>query len=541
MTMGASYGAGERDTLLHALARAVETAGDEVFVDVQGDTFTFRELDRRATRLAHELAKLGIEKGDTVVTITETHHDTFTLWFGILKLGAIWVPINLAYRKEFLRHQITDADTKLVICDHAYLDRVVDIAGKIPHVKRILCLGNESSFPDCTIPIDSFEKHRGHDETPIPIPVQPADLAVLLYSSGTTGPSKGCMISHNYWCMQGRQQIRAVPQEEGDITWTCLPLFHSAALNSVMGALVAARRVAVWPRFSVTTFWDDIEKAGATSALLMASIFPFVAHAPDTPAMKRCFGQLKMIFGVPISAEIRRIWKERFGVKLASSFAYGQTEVSRLCMALPDETPPIDSCGRAAEEFEVMIFDNEDNPVPPGTVGQLVCRPRYPNVMFEGYWKRPEETVKAWRNFWMHTGDLAMMDEQGWVYFKDRAKDYLRNRGENVSSLEVEKTFMDHPDIADVAVHAIGVQTGEDDIKVTLVKRDGSTLTEHDLCLWSIENLPHFAVPRYYEFRAELHKNPTGKILKYKLRDEGVTPTTWDRDLAGIQVRRRRP
>lgn len=533
-----SFTGGQRDTVLHMYQRALEKAGDQVFFDVGGETCTYRELDRRATCFAHELAKLGIGKGDTVVTIAETSPDVFTLWFGIHKLGAIWAPVNLAYRGEFLRHQIDDTQAKLVICDAAMLERVVDIAHQLSRLERILCRDLPEELPACPVPIESFDAYRGSDETPIAIPVEPHDLAMLIYTSGTTGPSKGCMISHNYMCMQGRQQQRALEPAEGDITWTPLPMFHSAALNAVLGAIYTASRIAVWPSFSVTRFWEDIEQSGATHALLMATIFALVADAPDTPAMERCKGRLKMIFGVPITPRVRKIWKERFGVGVVSSWAYGQTEVSRLTMALPHEQPPEASAGRAADEFDVMIFDENDCPVPPGTVGQIVCRPRFPNVMFEGYWNRPDATAAVWRNLWMHTGDLGMMDEDGWMYFVDRAKDYLRCRGENVSSFEVERTFQLHPEVAEVAVHAVGQQTGEDEIKATIVLREEATVDAETLCRWSLDKLPYFAVPRFIEFRAELIKNPTGRVLKYKLREQGVTGDTWDREVAGIVVRK---
>ncbi|MCW1384876.1 AMP-binding protein [Novosphingobium sp. KCTC 2891] len=532
------YSAGTRDTVLHMLERAVATAGDKVFLDVGGDTLTFREADRRATRFAHELARHGVRQGDTVVSICETHTDLITIWFGVQKLGAIWVPINLAYRHEFLRHQICDTGARIVITDAPYLERVVELADELPNVELVMARGTEGDLPSSRLTIERFEDHAGTDETPIPIPVLPQDLACLLYTSGTTGPSKGCMISHNYMAMQGRQQIRALDPLPEDVVFCPLPMFHSAAINAVLGAMTNYHRVALWPRFSLSHFWGDIERSGATHAVLMASIFALVAKAPDSEAMERCKGQLKMIVGVPITPEVRQIWKDRFGVKLVSSWAYGQTENSRLTMALPTDNPPELCAGRAADEFEVCIFDENDCPVPPGTVGQIVCRPKFPNVMFEGYWNRPDATAAVWRNLWMHTGDLGRMDENGWIYFADRAKDYLRSRGENISSFEVEATFLRHPWVAEAAVHAVGEQSGEDEIKVTIVAREGIECCPRELCLWSIENLPYFAVPRFIEFRSQLPKNPLGRVLKYRLRDEGVTEHTWDREAEGLSVRR---
>jgi crotonobetaine/carnitine-CoA ligase len=186
-----------------------------------------------------------------------------------------------------------------------------------------------------------------------------------------------------------------------------------------------------------------------------------------------------------------------------------------------------------------MIFDEHDQPVPEGTVGQIVLRPRHPDIMFDGYWKRPDATAAVWKNMWMHTGDLGKFVD-GYLFFADRAKDYLRSRGENISSFEVESSFLAHHAIAEIAVHAVGPQSVEDEIKVTAVLREGALLTEQELCLWSLDKLPHFAVPRFIEFRKELPKNPTGRILKYQLRDEGCTPATWDREAAGITVRRRK-
>ncbi|MQP68304.1 AMP-binding protein [Niveispirillum sp. SYP-B3756] len=531
-----AYRPGIRDTVMHALARAVERNPDGEFLAIDGVGITYRQIDHDANAMARKFQELGVGKGDTVVTLFDTSLDVFVCWFAINKLGAIWVPINTAYRGEFLRHQVSDTGARLAICDPQYLERFEHIADLLPNLQLILCR-SPGPFPICTIPIHSLDEYRGTDGSTLPIIVQPSDMATLIYTSGTTGPSKGCMISHNFMCMQGRQHRRHVPQEPGETGWTCLPVFHSAALIFVLGALVEGLRVAVASKFSVTRFWDEIETAGASNTLLMASIFPLVAHAPDCEAAQRYHGKLKMVFGVPISAPVRQIWKNRFGVKVVSSWSYGQTEGVRLTSAYPDETPPEESAGRPTDEYEIMIVDADDQPVPEGTVGEIVYRPREPNVMFEGYWRRPEDTAKVWRNMWMHSGDLGKMIG-GYLYFCDRAKDYLRSRGENISSFEVERTFMGHHAVAEAAVHAVGAQNGEDSIKVTAVLREGAVLNEKELCLWSIENLPYFAVPRYFEFRHELPKNPTGRVLKYQLRDDGVTASTWDRDAAGIAVRR---
>lgn len=533
-----AYHAAKRDTMVEVLERAAVAYPDRPFLVIDGTPFTYSEIDRLSNAMARELAAIGVHKGQCVVTLLDTSVDVFTCWFAINKLGAIWVPINSAYRGEFLRHQVVDTEARIVICDDHYLERFVHISAQLPDVELILTR-NGLTDVGCPITIKPLASCRGDDTGPLPLMVNPTDLCALIYTSGTTGPSKGCMISHNYFSAIGRINRRHTLLAEGQTLWTCLPVFHAAALTAVISVMEDGSCIALASQFSVTRFWDDIEASGAVSAMLMASIFALVAQAPECEAEKRYRGKLKMVFGVPITPPVRKIWHERFGAEIVSSWSYGQTEAIRMTAVPLGETPPEACAGREVDEYEIKIFDEFDQPVPEGTVGQIVFRPRHPNIMFEGYWKRPDSTAAAWKNMWMHTGDLGKIVD-GYLYFADRAKDYLRSRGENISSFEVESAFMSHHAIAEVAVHAVGAQSAEDELKVTAVLREGALLTEEELCMWSIDNLPHFAVPRYIEFRKELPKNPTGRVLKYQLRDEGPTPATWDREAAGIAVRRRK-
>ncbi|RYY28488.1 MAG: ATP-dependent acyl-CoA ligase [Sphingomonadales bacterium] len=526
-----------QDTLTSALAKAVALSPDGIFFDIEGHRQTYREFDLATDRMANALAAIGTKAGETVVTILDSSEDVLIIWFGTNKLGAIWVPINVAYSGDLLLHQIRESGARIVICDPVYLERLVAIADQLQDVQLILSRGR-GPYPACSITIASFDAHRGSDTTPVVADIRPETLAALLFTSGTTGPSKACMISHNYLLNQGRQQRRLAPQQAGDIAWTCLPMFHLAALMVVMGALATGGRFAMSRNFSITNFWSEIERTGATEAMLLSNIVALIATAPESEAAKRCFGQLRTVISGVFPDQCRAPWIERFGTQRIVSGAFGQTEANRVCFRFADDSTPTDSCGRPADEFEVRIVDDLDNEVPEGITGEIVLRPRKPNVMFSGYWQRPEETVRVWRNLWMHTGDLGAMRD-GALYFMDRGKDYLRTRGENVSSFELERIFSKHADIAEVAVHAVTAQTDDDEIKVTAVLRDGATLSELQLCNWAIEQLPYFAVPVYYEFREALYRNPTGKILKYRLREEGLTPATWSRLDHGIVVRRR--
>jgi crotonobetaine/carnitine-CoA ligase len=244
------------------------------------------------------------------------------------------------------------------------------------------------------------------------------------------------------------------------------------------------------------------------------------------------------VFGAPFTPALIETYRDRFGVRCLYS-VYGLTEAAPLTSLPPDEDGPPGSAGRADAGFDVRIFDDADREVPTGEVGEIVARPQRPGAMFDGYWGRPADTLAAVRNLWFHTGDLGRLDAGGFLYFVDRKKDYLRCRGENISSFELERAFMAHPALAEVAVHAVPSDLGEDDLKVTAVLRDGEELSEEQLARWSVDKVPYFAVPRYVEFRAELPKNPLQRVLKYQLRAEGVTPQTWDRAGSGIVVNRR--
>jgi crotonobetaine/carnitine-CoA ligase len=280
-----------------------------------------------------------------------------------------------------------------------------------------------------------------------------------------------------------------------------------------------------------------VRRTDATMLSMLGSLAILVANGEDHP--DQAGHRLRLCAAAPMPPDTDRIWRERFGCATFSG-GYGLTEASLISMLPAGEVNKPGAAGKPnAHEFEVRIVDDGDDEVPSGTIGEIVCRPTGPNLMFAGYWNRPEATVEVLRNLWFHTGDLGRLDDDGFLYFVDRKKDYLRRRGENISSFEMERTVVGHEAVADVAVHAVASDEGEDDVKVTAVLVAGSELTEEELCRWCAERVPYFAIPRYVEFRADLPRNPVGRVLKYELRDDGVTPTTWDREAAGVTFERR--
>jgi crotonobetaine/carnitine-CoA ligase len=269
-----------------------------------------------------------------------------------------------------------------------------------------------------------------------------------------------------------------------------------------------------------------------------------LAHDADRPEMPRsgrpeANRTLRLLAAAPMPVEVDDVIQKRFGVQTFSG-GYGVTEASLVSWLPPGVTNKPNAAGKINDEyFDVRIFDDEDAEVPLGVDGEIVVRPKRPHVMFEGYWGRPEVTVETSRNWWYHTGDIGQIDDDGYLYFVDRKADYLRRRGENISSYEVESVLMSHGALADVAVHAVPSQLTEDDLKVTATLKEGAELRPEELFEWCVDRLPYFVLPRYVEFRRELPRSPVGRVLKRQLRDEGVTPATWDAEVAGVTYEKR--
>ncbi len=537
-----SWSTGEQHTIEGVLAGRLEADPDGPFLDVVGTTLTAREVDTAAARLAAGLRELGVQPGDRVASLLDNGAAAVITLFAAGKLGAVSVPINTAYKGDFLHHQLADSGASAMIVQQDLADRVAAVSGTLDALRAVVveadpAAGPAPAFP-ATVSADWATILREADPIAGPAPVRPADLATFIYTAGTTGPSKGCMLSHNYVVSLADQIARTWGRRSEDVLWTPLPMFHlNAVACAVVGTLLLGGRAAISRKFSVSQFWPEIARTGATIASLLGTLTALIAQDerdhPDAAGTT-----LRLVAAAPMPLDIAAAFKERWNVDTFSA-GYGVTEASLISSLPAGAVNPPGAAGQPNDvEFDVRIFDDDDNEVAKGTVGEIVCRPRRPHVMFEGYWGRPEATLAVSRNWWFHTGDFGRIDD-GFLYFVDRKKDYLRRRGENISSFEMEKIFFGHPDVVDVAVHAVPSPIGEDDLKVTAVLQPGATLTEEALCRWAAERVPYFAIPRYVEFRSELPRNPVGRVLKYQLRDEGATPATWDAEAADVRFEKR--
>jgi crotonobetaine/carnitine-CoA ligase len=539
--MMTTWSPGEQTTVLMELDKALARSGPNFeFIDFSGEKYTLGYLDAQSTSLAHGLRAAGAKHGECVVSVLDNCIEQILLLFACAKIGAIHVPLNTAYKGEYLRHQASDADGAVLVAEKEYVERLIAVEAGLPNARVLFVKGEMPAVSADKLELRPLESAYVPTEDATGFTPAPSDLAMLIYTAGTTGLSKGCMISHNYVCNMARQLMKAQKYTPADVIWTPLPGFHfNQYTATVMPALMSGAKAAVYPRFSVSRFWPEIERTGATVTQILSSMIRLIAEAAPNEAQQRCVGQLRVAAGAPFPPELQEVWRERFKPQYVRGPAgYGLTECAIVTSISIDETQPGKASGHHNDDFDVRIVDDNDNEVPAGTPGEIIVRPKHPHVMFEGYWKRPAETMKVLRNFWFHTGDIGMFDEDGFFFFLDRKKDYLRRRGENISSMEVEGVFSLHPEVREVAVHAV-LADMEDDVKVTLVLIEGASLTEEALCRWSVENLPYFAVPRFIEFRSELPKNPVGRVLKYELRDQGITEATWDRDKSEVELVKR--
>jgi crotonobetaine/carnitine-CoA ligase len=367
------------------------------------------------------------------------------------------------------------------------------------------------------------------------------DNCSILWTSGTTGKSKGVLQSHNCW-------IRAIrlgasmqyDSQPGDIIYCVLPLFHTAAwITSVYRALLEGIPCVIEPRFSVSSFWQRIRHFGATQTFLLGAMGVFLLNAPERE--DDADNPLRLAQIVPLAPNQWSVFEQRFGLKLIRT-GLGQSECQLIMTQSENrDDVPVYALGFPAPDTEIKLLDDNGVEVASGEVGEICIRPLEPFVLFNGYFNNPEATAEAYFGDWYRTGDLGRQDPASGAYFyADRKKDALRFAGRNISTLEVESVVRRHPAVKDIAAFGIPSELvdSEQELKLNIILKDGSTTTAEDICEFINDNAPHYFVPRFLDFVDALPYTPTNKIQKFKLREEGVTEQTWDLAQSSYQVRK---
>jgi crotonobetaine/carnitine-CoA ligase len=530
---------------LRSLAHA---QSDRLFLDFNGTPFTYGDAFTEVTSLANGFSSFGAGPGSVVGGMLDNNSDAIFGWMAANTAGAVWLGVNTALKGDFLSHVLRESGVRMLIVEPEYFGRVTAVAEDVPGLSTLFvrgaldAIGTQSAeLGERRIEVRSADELRlGGGESDLLLRPSASDISCLIVTGGTTGPSKCCALQHSYLCNFARQVNETAGRLPDEVSLNPMPAYHMNLLtNTVISSLLVGGSGVVLPRFSVSGFWPAVERTEARIVNLLGSMISMVGSAPDTEVSKRCYGQIKAVIGAPFPAELQEMWRNRFGIEVAGLNGYGLTEAVAITSLKYGETAKPGSSGRRNADFDVIIVDDNDRELPAGQVGEIACRPKRPGIMFAGYLGRPQETLDAMRNLWFHTGDLGRFDEDGFLYFVDRKKDYLRRRGENISSVEVERTFLGHPDVVEVAVYAVPSEMTEDDLMVSVVLQEGTELTHEALFQWSTDRLPYFALPRYIDFRVTLPKSPLGRVLKYELKAEGVTSETWDRDVAGVEYERR--
>ncbi|HEV8296932.1 MAG TPA: AMP-binding protein [Acidimicrobiales bacterium] len=517
----------------HALARWAAETPDAIAVEhVDGTRRTFAAHLDESRRWAAAFRRVGVVAGDHVATMIPNSFVTIDAWLGLGWLRASEVPLNTAYTGRMLHYALATADVTVFVVAAEFLDRLRPIAAELPRLRTVVVLDakpGDHAGPLSVVSSDEFLGAPGGRIEPAVDLEGPLyrDIGAVIYTSGTTGPSKAVLVPwagiHQMWSW-----VPADAVQPGEGLYCPFSPFHIGGKSVLNGALVRGARLVMRDRFSATHFWSDVR---ATGCVLATTVGPMTALLHAQPARADdADNPLRSILLGPMIPEMED-FERRFGVRTAT--CYGMTEIGAPFATTWDHGPP-HTCGRTRTDYpwtEVRLVDENDEPVAPGAVGELIVRTAEPWALNAGYYNMPDKTAEAWRNGWFHTGDAFRCDEDGRYAFVDRMKDAIRRRGENISSFEVENAVLEHPDVADCAAIGVPAEFGEDEVMVVVVPKDPATFDPRALVAWLQPRMPRFMVPRYVDVVEDLPRNETSlRVRKDDLRARGITATTFDRE-----------
>ena len=512
------------------LTRQAERYGERVLL-VAGETrWSFAQTAAIAAASAQTLVDAGIRPGDRVALMCSNRPEFLQVYLGCAWLGAIAVPINTALRGFQLSHIFRNSRPALLVVEAQFVDAIESVEAGVDLPPRTWIVGAAAGAVDARL-------------SAVPLPalgaaapagaVRPGDTVAILYTSGTTGPAKGvcCPQAQLFWW--GIYSARALGIREGDVLFTTLPLFHTNALNAFYQALLNGCTYVLEPKFSASGFWAAAQRHNATVGYLPGAMASMLLAQPKNANDKA--HRLRVALGGGVPPQIHGPFLERFGVPLVDG--YGSTETNFVFAGtIPSDRPG--TMGYLADGIEARIVDENDSALPDGQAGELVLRAGEPFAFATGYFGMPEKTVEAWRNLWFHSGDRVVRDADGHYRFIDRMKDSIRRRGENVSSWEVEQTIQSHPAVAACAIYPLPSELGEDEVAAAILLEPGQSLEPVDIVRHCEGQIAYFAIPRYVRILSQMPLTENGKIKKGVLREAGITTDTWDREAAGVKVRR---
>ena len=499
-----------RRSVLDELRLAEAEAPDRPLIRWAGGEWSVAEFADRARGCAAWLRRIGVEPGDRVAVFSGNSEHYLALWYGIYLAGAIEVPVNAELKGSMLQHVLEDSEPVVVIADEERVGRVEALAPLAKLVELDEAKVAQWSNGD-----------RIEEADP-----EPTDLATIMYTSGTTGPSKGVMLSHGYYANLAQVWRHVQGIEPSDVSHFSLPMFHVDSHIAVAATIVSGSVFGFVRRFSASRFWDECAALGSTWFVAVGAMFAAITrHGPPPEGTK----ELRRGVGAPIPPEAYEFFEDELGIPLCQ--LYGQTEADGVCFETLDRRRR-GSAGWLSTGFDVAIVDDAGAELPAGELGEIVYRPGAANMILSGYWKQEAATVAAFKDLWFHSGDIGWLDDDGFLWFKGRKRDSLRRRGENISAFELERTIRAAPGIVEcVAVAVKDDLGGEDEVKVFVTLEPDASFDATAFFAYCEKELAHFAVPRFVEVVEEelFTRGPgTGSVQKHLL-PKGHGPTVVDR------------
>ena len=523
--------------IISLVRRQAERYADKVFIKFEdGQQLTFSELNRKSDEFANSLSEFGITSGDRVFCLMKNSSEFLISMFGIMKANAVFVPINTDLKGVFLQHQFNNCSPRLVIVDESLVSAFNGLEVLENPLSGVIVVGKEKlqNIPQALqaekiFPFFDFIQPSFDCLVNTFLPSVHA-ICAIMYTSGTSGPSKGVLMPHGHFFSYAFGQVDGLKQTHDDIYYICMPLFHVNALNmQLLGSLLAGSSIFCVERFSASSWLRHCIESQATLTNTLGVMTEYVHNLPES-SLDRTHS-LRLVCAVPISKEWAENFQRRFGTKLYQAFGMTESGIVYWGDLGDDELVPGCAGYLRSDLYQTVIANPENDEVlEAGCVGELLIRPRHAGIFSTGYFEMPEKTLEAWRSLWFHTGDACFFDAKGRMHYFDRIKDCIRRRGENISAYEVEQALNSFDGIIESA--AIGVKTidsgGEEEILVFIVVSEEATFVYERLIEFCSEIMPRFAVPRFVKIVKMMPKTSSGKLSKSEFREKGLLVNPWD-------------
>jgi crotonobetaine/carnitine-CoA ligase len=521
-------------SIIEVLANYVREQPDRPLLTIVDErrTYSCGEIWDLSRRTAAAMRDAGVIAGDRVGIMVSNRLEHVVTWFGASIIGAIPSAYNTAWNGAILDGTLTLVKPRLIVVEESLASVLSGSVDRCGLDCAVVGVGADESYASSGLTeFWAWLDRSGLTEESEPVGYpDPAAPGMIVFTSGTTGGSKGCAWPHNMIVHHARVFADIMSYGPDDNVYNCLPLFHgSGMVTGVLASLYARSHCYLGTRFSASTFWGEMCAYQISKTLMVGMMASALWSRP--PSEEEDQHPVRTAMVIPPPAGLHDKLEDRFQMKIVQ--AYGLSDIGLVAGTPADEVNG-ESVGKLLPGWEVRLVDDFDEVVPTGEVGEMACRPLWPSISTSGYWNDLEATLHARKNLWFHSGDYLKQDDDGWFYFVDRKKDALRRRGENVSSSEVEMILLTCPGVAGAAVFAIPSELSEDDIMASLILEPDTSLAA--VAEFADANLPYFMVPRYYDARSEFPLTPTNKVMKTVLRREGVTSTTWDRATAVNKV-----